>query len=156
LTPRRFDGEGHSEWLTTESPCFGLSHDHPVDRYVLRLDEESEVTIEATGNDAPAFVKLARLTPGRHMLFVKAYRTPATGSPATTLAEGVVTLDVREPEPWVPGTTSHSGLTVLFEPENPSLDDFWGGRVSLTVLGPADHQVSCEMRLYSGSGKKLL
>jgi hypothetical protein len=26
---RAWDGEGHTEWLTTESPCFGIVHDHP-------------------------------------------------------------------------------------------------------------------------------
>src|SRR5207237_1256352 len=33
LSARNWDGEGHSEWLTTETPCFGLGHDYPVEAY---------------------------------------------------------------------------------------------------------------------------
>src|SRR5262249_45675317 len=36
LPSRGWDGEGNSEWLTTEAPCFGILHDHPVDAYVFR------------------------------------------------------------------------------------------------------------------------
>ena len=31
LSSRGWDGEGYSEWLTTEEPCFGIVHDHPVE-----------------------------------------------------------------------------------------------------------------------------
>jgi hypothetical protein len=42
LVGRGWDGEGHSEWLTTESPCFGIVHDHPLDAYSLRLNDGPE------------------------------------------------------------------------------------------------------------------
>ena len=32
LPGRGWDGEGRSEWLTTEAPCFGIMHDHPLGR----------------------------------------------------------------------------------------------------------------------------
>jgi hypothetical protein len=38
LPGRGWDGEGNSEWLTTETPCFGIAHDHPVDAYILSLN----------------------------------------------------------------------------------------------------------------------
>jgi hypothetical protein len=45
LPGRNWDGEGRSEWLTTEAPCLGLIHDHPVDAYVLCLDNRSETIV---------------------------------------------------------------------------------------------------------------
>jgi hypothetical protein len=156
LSARGFDGEGHSEWLTTEAPCFGIVHDHPVDTYNLRLDNESELQINAPGPNTPVFVSITPLPPGRHTLAVKAYRAPTQGNLHSCVTEGVITLYVREPEPWIPGTASHAGLAITLEPDNPSLDDFWERRTSLTVLGPAGHRAACEIRLLNAGGKELL
>jgi hypothetical protein len=156
LSARGFDGEGHSEWLTTEAPCFGIIHDHPVDSYSLRLDGESETLIDVPAIDTPVFVRIAPLPAGRHMLMVKARGAPTGGTLAPPVAEGVITLDVREPEPWIPGTTSHAGLAISLEPDNPTLDAFWERDVAVSVLGPAGHQVSCAINLYNASGQELL
>jgi hypothetical protein len=156
LSARGFDGEGHTEWLTTEAPCFGIVHDHPVDTYTLRLNAESEIRIDAPSASTPVFVRIAPLSVGRHTLMVKAHRSEAQGSLGSAFAEGVITLDVREPEPWTPGTTSHAGLAITLEPDAPSLDEFWEGHTSVSVLGPAGHQVVCEVQLFSASGKELL
>ncbi len=156
LSARGFDGEGHSEWLTTEAPCFGIVHDHPVDTYSLRLDNESELQIHAPGPNTPVFVSITPLPPGRNRLTVKAHRAQTQGNLHSYVAEGVITLYVREPEPWIPGTASHAGLAITLEPDNPSLDDFWERRTSLTVLGPAGHRAACEIRLLNAGGKELL
>ena len=60
-----------------------------------------------------------------------------------------------EPEPWIPGTTSHTGLAISLDADNPSLDSFWEGNVGVSILGPAGHQVSCVVRLESANGKEL-
>ncbi len=156
LSARGFDGEGHSEWLTTEAPCFGIIHDHPVDTYSLRLDGESETVIDVPNVDTPVFVRIAPLPAGRHTLIVKARGAPMTGALAPPVAEGVITMDVREPEPWTPGTTSHAGLAISLVPDTPSLDAFWDGEVAVSVLGAAGHQVSCALTLYNASGHELL
>jgi hypothetical protein len=156
LSARGFDGEGHSEWLTTEAACFGIIHDHPVDTYSLRLDNESEIHLGALGINTPVFVKIAPLPPGRHTLAVKARRKDRQGDLLSSVAEGVITLDVREPVPWIPGTTSHVGLAISLEPDSPSLDDFWEGHTLVRVLGPAGHQVICEVQLSNASGRELL
>jgi hypothetical protein len=155
LSARSFDGEGQSEWLTTDAPCFGIIHDHPVESYSLRLDGESETLIDVAAVDTPVFVKIVPLPAGRHMLMVKARGAPMAGV-ASPVAEGVITLDVREPEPWVPGTTSHAGLAISLEPDSPTLDAFWERDVAVSALGPAGHQVSCAIRLYNASGRELL
>jgi len=155
LLARGFDGEGHSEWLTTEAPCFGIIHDHPVDAYSLRLDAGPELHLDAPGPNTPVFVSIPTLPSGKHRLTVTAYRKEQ-GSLHASEAEGVITLDVRDPEPWIPGTASHVGLAITLEPDSPSLDDFWDGRTRLTVLGPAGHRAACEIRLLNGGGKELL
>jgi len=157
IVGRGWDGEGHSEWLTTESPCFGIVHDHPLDAYSLRLDNGPETFVEAGSISHAVFVKLPPLPVGRHTLTVKAKRTTqAYPAPTSPPAEGVVTLNVREPEPWTPGTTSYSGLAVSIEPVEPSLDAFWEGEVGLNALGPEGRQVSCSIDLTTTSGKKIL
>ena len=72
---------------------------------------------------------------------VKARGAPMAGL-SSPVAEGVITLDVREPEPWIPGTTSHAGLAISLDPDSPSLDAFGKG-TSASAPGPAGHQVSC-------------
>ena len=70
--------------------------------------------------------------------------------------EGNVTLNIREPEPWVPGTTAHAGLVVTLDPPDPSLDTFWEAEVDLGILGPAGHSVTCSISLTNAGGKELL
>jgi hypothetical protein len=156
LSARDFDGEGHSEWLTTEAPCFGITHDHAVDAYGLRLDNEAEIVIKAAGANSPVFVKIGKLSQGRHTLLVKARRAYQSGIPTGPASDGIVTLDVREPQPWVPGTTSHAGLVISLEPHDPTLDAFWEGDVAVSVIGPAGHQVTCAIVLRAANGKELL
>ena len=154
LSARSFDGEGRSEWLTTERPCFGIVHDHPVDAYSLRLDYGKETLVNASTVDTPVFVKLEALSAGRHTLSVKARTDAATAVSST--AEGVILLDVREPEPWIAGTTSHAGLAISLDSDTPSLDRFWEATVGVSILGPAGHQVTCAMSLLGPGGKELL
>ena len=156
LSARHWDGEGYSEWLTTDAPCFGIVHDHPVDGYVLRLDSGAESFIKANSNGTPSFVVFPTLPPGRHILSVKARQPSSNPGRFTAPLEGVVLLEVREPTAWVPGTTSHAGLTVSLEPFDPSLDVFWDGDVTLSILGPVGRQVTCSLSLSSAAGTELL
>ena len=137
LAGRGWDGEGNSEWLTTESPCFGIVHDHPLDAYSVRLNNERETLIDAGSVKHPVFIKLPPLPPGQHILSVKARRLiQSHPAPASPPAEGIVTLEVREPEPWIPGATSYTGMAVSIDPPEPSLDTFWEGNIELSVHGP--------------------
>lgn len=150
LSSRGWDGEGHSEWLTSESPCFGIVHDQAVESYELRLNNGVAKVIAAGGVGVPVFVRLDSLPIGRHILSVRAGCAPLSA------IEGVVTLDVREPEPWIPGTTSHAGLAVTLDPPNPSLDAFWEGAVRLSILGPENRQAVCLFSLANAAGTELL
>jgi hypothetical protein len=157
LSGRGWDGEGHSEWLTTEAPCFGIVHDHPIDAYSLRLNNGSEILIEARQVGSPVFVKISPLSVGTHTLSIKTrHRSQSSAIPSSPTAEGIVTLDVREPEPWIPGTTSHPGLAISVDPPDPSLDMFWEGNVEVSIFGPSGHPIACAVSLATQGGKELL
>ena len=157
LVARGWDGEGHTEWLTTESPCFGIVHDHPVDAYVIRLDHGEPQTIEAGPEGKPIFVRLPPLPRGTYSLEVKARRSKAIASVVKSPpAEGLVELRVREPEPWRFGTVSHSGMVVAVDPYDADLDGFWSNSVRLSVLGPPSHRVTCRVSLEAPDGTDLL
>ena len=157
LPGRGWDGEGSSEWLTTESPCFGIDHDHPVEFLSFRLNDETETLIRTEGNEGPLFVRLPSMPAGTHTLKVKAKRSPELESVAPTpAAEGFVQLTVREPEPWTPGITSHSGMIVRVDPDNADLDTFWRNKVSLSVDGPEGFAATFHATLQSADGSEIL
>ena len=136
LPGRGWDGEGSSEWLTTEAPCFGITHDHPIDAYSLCLNNGTPAVIEAGRMGNPVFVRIAPLPAGTHTLRVNAQRSASLDALLSTpQAEGFVHLHVREPEPWTPGVVSHTGLIATIEPHDADLDIFWRNEVAVSVLG---------------------
>jgi len=99
LCGRSWDGEGHSAWLTTETPCFGIAHDYPVDEYLIGLDPSMDaLSVRAGPPGQLVFIELPALPPGRHVLSVKARRASLAATVSRAVdAEGFVTLDVRDP-----------------------------------------------------------
>ncbi len=156
LPGRGWDGEGSSEWLTTEAPCFGIVHDHPVDAYELRLNNNSSTVIQAGIVGYPTFVRLPPLPTGTHSLTVRAQRSASlTEIVPSPQAEGFVELKVREPEPWTPGVALHTGLIVTLDPYEASLDTFWENGLSLSVTGPDSHHVTCLVSLANRQGEEI-
>jgi hypothetical protein len=157
LAIREWDGEGRGEWLTTETPCFGVVHDHPVDEYRLRLNNGPETVIEGRRAGEAAFVRLQSLPPGRHVLTVKAHRFGVSLSPQGLKdLEGKVDLVVRDPAPWTPGAIGHSGLALILDPPDPSLDVLWEGNVAVSLLGPAGRSVTTALTLRRRDGTVLM
>lgn len=157
LPSRGWDGEGSSAWLTTEAPCFGILHDHPVDAYLLCLNNGPETKIEAEKLGHPVFVQVAPLPVGKHTLTVKARRSPSLDDIVPTpAAEGFIELHVREPEPWIPGVPCHSGLIVTLDPHDADLDTFWRNDVGLSVLGPESRSVTLAVSLNDKNGGEIL
>jgi hypothetical protein len=152
---RSWDGDGYSEWLTTEAPSFGVAHDHPVAAYHVRLDNDPELIIQAQHPGRATFVQLPRLSPGRHHLRLRAQRSAGASEDPKDL-DGVITLDVRDPIPWRPGTTAYSGLFVSIEPADPSLDAFGQGAIDVSVQGPEGRQVTCRIALTDRTGTQIL
>lgn len=156
LPGRNWDGEGNSDWLTSESPCFGMVHDHPIDAYTVSLNNAAQAVIDAGSVGYPTFVCLDPLPAGTHTLRVTARRSASLDHIGTPPAEGFVLLHVREPEPWTPGVLSHPGLIVTLDPPDADLDVFWRNETSLSVMGPPSHTVTCTVSLESGDGTELL
>ena len=154
---RGWDGEGQSEWLTTETPVIGMVHDYEVDRYLLSLNRESEVTIDTDRPGEPVFVRLPRLPVGSHVLTVKAKRSERLDDVISRPeAEGHIVLSVREPEPWNPGVASHCGLIGNLEPHDADLETFWRNDANLSVFGPEGRPVSVRVRLRDRTGGEIL
>ncbi len=148
LSCRNWDGEGQSEWLTTESPRFGIVHDHPVDSYLVCLDNGVETRFNASSVGEPLFIQLTPLSVGQHSLRITAQRDASIS--------GIVELSVREPAPWIPGVSAHSGLTVSLSPHDADLDKFWSNKTDLFIRGPDGHRVECVVSLETSKGKQLL
>jgi hypothetical protein len=154
LPARGWDGEGNCEWLTTETPLFAITHDHPVSGYSLSLNDGQLFQIKAGETGSPMYIQLQQLPVGQHRLTIKAnhgYRVAsALPSPA---AEGTVILEVREPEPWIPGTTSYTGLAISVDPPEPNLDAFLEGRVRVIIRGPIGYDVKCSIAALAANGE---
>lgn len=154
---RGWDGEGRSEWLTTEAPCFGIVHDHPVDAYSFCLNNGAQTIVEAGEIGDSIFVRIAPLPAGTYTLTVKAQRsTTLDAIVSSPPAEGFVHLYVREPEPWIPGVASHTGLIVTLDPHDANLDNFWRNEVALSVFGPESHSVTITVSLKRRNGQEIL
>lgn len=156
LPGRNWDGEGRSEWLTTEKPCFGIVPDHPVDSYRVTLDDDATATFPAGKPGQPTFIQLPQLAAGTYRLNVKAHRSAALDeTTAPPSHEGFLELRIREPEPWIPGATSHVGLVVTSNPHDATLDVFWENELDLTVFGPEGRQVTPHVSLEDAKGEEI-
>jgi hypothetical protein len=153
LAARGWDGEGRTEWLENECPCFAIEHDHPVAEYELRLGTAASVKVAAKPPGVPTFVKLQPLPAGNHVLSVSVTRSLSEDS--IRPVEGMISLAVRPPNPWVSGTIGHTGLIVSCEPPEPTLDEFWEGLTQLNVMGPAGRQITVCVELMDGAGSRL-
>ena len=157
LPGRGWDGEGRTEWLTTESPCFGIASDHPLDALSFRLDEGSEEVVPTDPLGATTFVRLPPLVAGNHLLTVEARRSPELDDATTTpAAKGFARLAVREPEPWTPSVASHPGLIVTSEPFDASLDTLWRNELDLSVNGPEGFAARVHLSLHTADGRQVL
>lgn len=156
LNIRNWNGDGHGDWLTTETPCFGIVHDHPVDEYFMKLNRAPEQRFEGVRAKQPIFVRLPLLSPGRHILSIRARRIGLTSGPASIEVNGHIELKVRDPDHWKPGSTQHNGLYITTDPHEPTLDDFWDNGMQLVVQGPEGRTVSCVLTLLDKDRSTIL
>jgi hypothetical protein len=155
LAARYWDGEGAGEWLSTEEPCFSISHNHSVDAYEVILNGQHKLQLTPGRLGQATFFSLERLPIGKHILSIVAKHHEVTGVERQPDATGAVTLFVREPMPWSPGTLSNAGLVVETHPEDATVDDFWEGEVSVNVWGPDSRVVTFSISLADLAGVEI-
>ena len=153
---RNWDGEGASEWLTTEAPCIGLLGDYPVESYDVSVNGANEVVPGSGDRDEAVFIRLHPLPAGEYWLTVQAKRNSDLQEVVSSApAQGFLNLSVRLPETWGGGLLGHSGLSIVCEPANGTLDQFWSNELDLTVRGPEKWQVQLRVSLMSRSGERI-
>ncbi len=153
LSARGWDGEGRTEWIESECPCFAIEHDHPVAEYKLALNGMPSVIVPAKPPGVPTFIKLQPLTIGNHVLTVSIVRTASAA--AIQPVEGMISIAVRPPRPWISGSIGHTGMIVSCTPPEPTLDEFWEGLVQLEVMGPHSRQIGVFVELMDAAGATL-
>ena len=153
LCAQGWDGEGYTEWLTGDVPCFAIVADHAVQSFEVQIDNERATAIPASPAGKPTFIQLEAVHPGVHMLSIRASRTAAQVAP--TVLDGRVTINVRDPKQWVAGTTAHSGLAVFLDPPTPTLDDLTAGEVGLAIQGPFGCSITCSATLFTADGAEI-
>jgi len=151
---RRWDGEGKSEWLTTERPCIGIVSDHHVETYQISLDGKESLVVNAGKTGTPTFLQLSELQPGKHLLTIRAQQLDTTVN-RPPFHEGCLELRVREPEPWMPGSASHAGLIVSVDPHDAALNTFWENDCALSVFGPPSRRVTPYVILQSAGEEEI-
>lgn len=149
LTAAKWDGEGYAEWVSTECPCIGFRVDHEVKNVSIVLDDDQRNGLQFVPDTIgePIFIGLPHLRIGTHRVAVSVQYT------STDLEEetGFLEIAIRDPQVWRPGTGIRSALIVIVEPRDPTLEQLWGNRVDLQVLGPELRKITCRIELFDTS-----
>ncbi|WP_132959825.1 hypothetical protein [Rhizobium sp. BK251] len=153
LPPRRWDGEGSAEWYLGETPCIGISSDHEVGTMTVALDGSHVRTLKDLGAGQQIFLSMPDLAPGSHLLRVDAQVVDAEGHHISSTAS--IELQITAPAEWNIGTTNFLGIVPAIEPFQPSLDDFWEGRIALGLLGPAGYSAKIYIELLDAGNSDL-
>lgn len=151
LPARRWDGESLAEWYLGEVPSFGIGSDHEVRRLTVSLDGGPMRAFPDIIAGCPVFISLPDLAQGSHLLKVDAEVVDGNGQAAASTAS--LEVRVQPPVAWSAGTTTFKGMVPVIDPPEPSLDDFWEGRVKLSILGPVGYGANvCIELLDAGNG----
>ena len=141
-----WDGDGHSEWLTTDRPCFGIEVDHDADAVEVVLDGATRLTILRSGAKGPSWLQLPNLPSGQHTLTVEV-RSSEEGHPIGGGSRGEVLLEVRDPLGMEETFNQRGGLMVIPSPADATLEDLEQGRLTLDLFGPREREVKVRLEI---------
>lgn len=134
-----WDGEGRSEWLTTDTPCFGIDVDHDVTALEVVLDEVARLRIPRMGVRGPSWVQLSPLPPGEHRLVVEVKDGAMQVGPSGG-SRGEVILEVRDPVSLEETIQQRGGLMVVATPTDATLESLEQNELQLEVFGPTGRE----------------
>lgn len=135
-----WDGEGFSEWLTTDSPSFGIDVDQAVDSFDVVLNGTHRLTVPRDGVTGPTWLQLSPLPPGQHSMAIEV-RSRATGHCAQAITSGELVLDVRDPLGFEDTVNQRGGLLAIPIPADAGVEDLEQGRLSIELFGPAGRKI---------------
>lgn len=148
-----WDGEGHGEWLASETPTLAIRSDHAIDELTIAMGDgpSLSLTLIDTPPGEPIFIELPPLPVGLHKFSVAARH--GSGADSEVIGDLDVVMRVREARPWSPGATMHGPLEVELDPAAPSLEQLWEGRAVIVVRGPAGRQARCRVKMFVRAGE---
>lgn len=141
-----WDGEGHGEWLTTDTPCFGIDVDHDVSAVDVILDGTSRLVIPRKGIRGPSWLQLPCLSPGQHTLTLE-MKSDTNGFAAGDMSRGEILLEIRDPLGMEETVNQHGGLMAIPSPADATLDDLEQGRLTIDLLGPRAREVKVRIEV---------
>ena len=144
-----WDGEGHGEWLASETPILAVRSDHTIDELTIAMSDGPSLSLMLTDTPPgePIFVELSPLPVGLHKFSVAAHS--GSGAGAEVIGDLDVIMRVRETSQWSQRVTSHGLLDVELDPAAPSFEQLWEGKTSIAVHGPPGRQIRCCVRMFS-------
>ncbi|MEX0900838.1 MAG: hypothetical protein WD081_09145 [Gammaproteobacteria bacterium] len=150
LPSRSWCESGRSEWSTTETPCFGVTSNFNVNRYLVKLDDGEESSIVPEGDRKATFLMLPALSSGEYVLSITAHDDQANDS-----VTGEIAVNVYEPVHWSPGTLQSQALLISVEPVDADLDALWRNELEVSVVGPQSHTASFSVALQNAAGAEI-
>lgn len=146
-----WDGDGHSEWLTTDKPCFGIEVDHDVDAVEVVLNGTDRLTILRNGAKGPSWLQLPNLPSGQHTLTVEV-KASEKGQAVRSGTRGEVLLEVRDPLSMEETFNQRGGLMAIPSPVDATLEDLEQGRLTLDLFGPRAREVKVRLEMPGSEG----
>jgi len=151
-----WDGEGHGEWLASETPTLAIRSDHAMDELTIAMGDGPSLSLSLTDTPPgePIFVELPPLPVGLHKFSVAA--RSGSGADSEVIGDLDVVMRVREARPWSPGSTAHGPLEVELDPAAPSLEQLWEGTAAVLVRGPPGRQAKCRVQMFARAGEATM
>ena len=143
-----WDGEGHGEWLASETPTLAIRSDHVIDELTIAMGDGPSLSLAPidTPLGEPVFIELPPLPVGLHKVSVAARTGKGAGS--EVIGDLDVVMRVREARPWSAGASTHGPIDVELDPGAPSLEQLWEGKASIVVRGPAGRRAKCRVKMF--------
>jgi hypothetical protein len=140
------DIDGLPVWASTEPVLFRLIADYPVSGFMISLNHDAPVNIEA-GTDYTC-ISLNELEVGTHYLSVQAIRPGA-------INEHEVGFDfsIGQPEAWRVAMQGKSGFRLLIDPIGSELEPVLSGKAAATIFGPIGRSVHWGIETFNAAGQ---
>lgn len=154
LMPRQWSEQGTAEWLSTETPCLGISRDHEFDSYLIKIDDGAAQEFASKDSSAPALFLLDGLSVGQHDVCIATSQQvkTKTGSYWKTVASFNLQVYIRAPTVWSPGRFALPAMVVDTDPAQPSIDDVLAKKMVLRAEGDSSRTATCTLVFTDATG----